>query len=133
MSTICPFCLKNNLLRGTILYQDDLWYLVDFTDGELEHSFMIITKRHIVTPFDINEAEWLELHNLLPKFKSLIDVHNPDGYNLGWNILPVGGQNVAHAHLHLIPRFADEPLATKGIRYAFKQASNRRPAPTKHN
>ncbi|HTE22587.1 MAG TPA: HIT domain-containing protein [Candidatus Limnocylindria bacterium] len=56
----------------------------------------------------------------------MIDEHDPDGYNLGWNIYPTGGQNVDHAHLHLIPRYKDEPLATKGIRYAFKQSSNRR-------
>ena len=47
-------------------------------------------------------------------------------FNLGWNIDPVGGQNVDHAHLHLFGRFADEPLATKGLRYAFKQPSNKR-------
>ena len=52
----------------------------------------------------------------------------PQGYNLGWNILPTGGQNVAHAHLHLIGRYDDEPLRGKGIRYAFKQPSNKRPS-----
>jgi hypothetical protein len=33
---------------------------------------------------------------------------------------------VFHAHLHVIPRFADEPLAGRGIRYALKQPTNRR-------
>ena len=31
-----------------------------------------------------------------------------------------------HAHLHVIPRFAAEPHAGKGIRYWLKQESNRR-------
>ena len=56
----------------------------------------------------------------------MLDEGNPDGANLGWNIDPVGGQNVNHAHLHLFGRFADEPLATKGLRYAFKQPGNKR-------
>ena len=34
---------------------------------------------------------------------------------------------VLQVHLHVIPRFADEPLAGKGIRYFMKQAQNRRP------
>ncbi|MDQ5932006.1 MAG: hypothetical protein QG649_91, partial [Patescibacteria group bacterium] len=31
-----------------------------------------------------------------------------------------------HAHLHLLARYDDEPLAGKGIRYAFKQQDNQR-------
>ncbi|MBM3210011.1 HIT family protein [Candidatus Saccharibacteria bacterium] len=122
----CPFCLKNNTLRCNVLYQDDLWYITDMVDGELKHGYMIITKRHINTPFDINEKEWAALRDLLKRCKLLLDRYSPDGYNLGWNINPVGGQNVDHAHLHLFGRFADEPLAHKGLRYAFKQPSNRR-------
>lgn len=122
----CPFCLSNKLIRGETLYEDDLWYYQKFDDLEIKNGGMIITQRHIKTPFDINKKEWDALHKLLPKFKSFIDKHHPDGYNLGWNIHEVGGQNVEHAHLHLIPRYSDEPLATKGIRYAFKQPSNRR-------
>lgn len=122
----CPFCIPNTILRCNILYEDDLWYITDMEDGELKHGCMMITKRHVATPFDINEEEWAKLRALLKRCKDLLDEATPDGYNLGWNINPVGGQNVAHAHLHLFGRFADEPLAHKGIRYAFKQESNRR-------
>lgn len=124
--TICPFCIPNTVLRGDILYEDDLWYYVSAEDGELKHGGMIITKRHIPTPFDINSEEWTRLHELLPTFKSLVDEHAPHGYNLGWNVHSVGGQNVEHAHLHLIGRYDDEPLAGKGLRYAFKQSDNKR-------
>jgi diadenosine tetraphosphate (Ap4A) HIT family hydrolase len=31
-----------------------------------------------------------------------------------------------YAHLHVIPRYADEPLAGKGIRYWLKQPANKR-------
>jgi histidine triad (HIT) family protein len=108
------------------MYEDDLWYIADMVDGELKHGYMLITKRHIKTPFDINEEEWIALRDLLPTGKSMLDEANPDGYNLGWNINAVGGQNVDHAHLHLFGRFEDEPLAHKGLRYAFKQPSNKR-------
>ncbi len=122
----CPFCLPNNVIRGDILYEDNLWYFIKADDGELRNGAMIITKRHVLTPFEINKIEWGALYELLHKFKKYIDEHNPDGYNLGWNINEVAGQNVEHAHLHIFPRYSDEPLAGKGIRFAFKQKSNKR-------
>lgn len=64
---------------------------------------------------------------MLHEAKALIDdVFKPDGYNVGWNCGSVGGQTVFHAHLHVIPRFADEPLASRGIRWWLKQPENER-------
>lgn len=127
MDSPCPFCIENNLLRVDVLYDDDLWYITDMQEGSIGNAAMAITKRHIRTPFDINREEWAALQHILIKMKDLVDSkEQPDGYNLGWNIHPAGGQNVAHAHLHLLARYKDEPLAGKGIRYAFKQADNQR-------
>ncbi len=124
---LCPFCVENNLLRVNVLYQDDLWYITDMEEGSINNAVMAITKRHIETPFKINEEEWSSLHALLGEMKKLVDEKDqPEGYNLGWNIYKTGGQNVAHAHLHLLARYKDEPLAGKGIRYAFKQPDNKR-------
>jgi histidine triad (HIT) family protein len=50
---------------------------------------------------------------------------SPDGYNVGWNCGRVGGQEVFHAHLHVIPRFRQEPLAGQGIRSHLKSEANR--------
>ncbi len=96
-------------------------------DPIIRHAGMIITYRHTLTPFDINTEEWLAIKELLPEVKVILDKHNPSGYNIGWNIGVDAGQNVNHAHLHVIARFPDEPLQGKGIRWAFKQESNRRP------
>jgi histidine triad (HIT) family protein len=123
----CPFCIENNLLRVNILHEDDLWYITDMEEGSINNAVMAITKRHIETPFEINNQEWNSLRILLQKMKNLVDEkEQPSGYNLGWNIYKTGGQNVSHAHLHLLARYDDEPLAGKGIRYAFKQADNKR-------
>ena len=123
----CQFCLKNNLLKGKILYEDDLIYFVAPDVSGIEYNGgMIVTKRHIETPFDISKDEWIRIYELFPTFKKFVDQYNPDGYNLGWNVGKVAGQNVNHAHLHFFARFADEPLAVKGIRFAFKQSSNKR-------
>ncbi len=122
----CKFCLENNILKGEILAQNDLCYFVESIDPILKNAGMIITKRHIETPFDINDKEWQAIRDLLLQVKNILDKHNPDGYNIGWNIGTVGGQHIDHAHLHIIARFKDEPLAKKGICYFFKQESNKR-------
>lgn len=94
----------------------------------IEGSGMIIPRQHRETVFDLTATEWAATFTLLQAVKQLLDeAMQPDGYNVGWNCGTVGGQSVFHAHLHVIPRFADEPLAGKGIRHWFKQESNRRP------
>lgn len=127
MSEPCPFCIENKLLRVNVLYEDELWYITDMEEGSITNAAMAITKRHVATPFEINEIEWQALQAIIVKMKNLVDAkEQPEGYNLGWNIHSTGGQNVEHAHLHLLARYPDEPLAGKGIRYAFKQPSNLR-------
>ncbi len=123
----CPFCLKNDLLKVKILFEDDLWYFTDMNEKSIGNAGMAITKRHIETPFEIDDTEWNRLRELLPEFKTILDKNEPaQGYNIGWNVYSTGGQNVAHAHLHMIARYDNEPLAGKGIRYAFKGESNKR-------
>lgn len=124
----CPFCLSNHRLRVQVLFEDELWYFTDMKEKSIQNAGMAITKRHVETPFEINELEWSRLRKLLPEFKAILEKNEPaQGYNIGWNIYPVGGQNVAHAHLHIIARYENEPLAGKGIRYAFKDEANQRP------
>ena len=123
----CPFCLENTLLFGDILVQNEHAYLVTLPDPVLQDSLMIIPLRHAETPFDLNDDEWLALKSLLDEAKKILDARGAQGYSVGWNVGAVAGQHVPHAHLHVFARFADEPLAGKGIRYAFKQPANKRP------
>jgi histidine triad (HIT) family protein len=123
----CNFCLEDNTLKGKILAETEYFYFVESIDPILCHAGMIIPKRHIETPFEFNDTEWIELKNMLEHAKEVFAKHNPDGFNIGWNVGEKAGQNMPHVHLHVIARFGDEPLAYKGIRYAFKQENNRRP------
>ena len=119
--------MENNHLRVNVLYEDDLWYVTDMEEGSINNAVMAITKRHIETPFELSEKEWSSLRTLLHKMKKFVDDKEmPSGYNIGWNVHKTGGQNVAHAHLHLLARYEDEPLSGNGIRYAFKQSDNQR-------
>ena len=88
-------------------------------------SYVIIPKSQVESPFELSEKEWEDTKLIMKELKKYIDEkYSPDGYNIGWNVGKVAGQEVAHAHMHIIPRFSDEPLAGKGIRYWFKQPNN---------
>lgn len=95
--------------------------------SQLEGAGVIIPKKHRETIFDLTKEEWDGTYSLLQEVKQYIDnKHEPQGYNLGWNCGEVGGQHIFHAHFHIIPRYEDEPLAGKGIRYMFKSKENQR-------
>ena len=88
-------------------------------------SYVIIPKSRVSSPFELSEKEWNDTRELLLKVKEYVDAtYNPDGYNLGWNVGEVAGQSVAHAHLHILPRYSDEPFAGKGIRSWLKKPEN---------
>lgn len=93
----------------------------------LEGSGVIVPKLHRETPFDLTPEEWNATYTLLKDVKKYLDEkYNPQGYNLGWNCGAVGGQHIFHSHFHVLPRYDDETLAGKGIRYMFKGSNNRR-------
>jgi len=94
--------------------------------GALIGSGVIIPIRHAETVFDLTPEEIDATFALLKQVKAWIDEHyHPDGYNVGWNCRAVGGQIDMHAHMHVIPRFRQEPYAGRGIRYWLKQPANR--------
>ena len=123
----CPFCLETSRPCGDILITHDHAYLITNPDPVLQTSLMIIPLRHVETPFDLNRAEWKATKELLDEAKVWLDEQGAEGYTVGWNVGAVAGQHVPHAHLHVIARFSDEPLAGQGLRHALKQPGNRRP------
>ena len=93
--------------------------------GVLPGSGVIVPIAHRSSPFDLTAEEWTATRELLlAARKALHDLLAPDGYTLGWN-----DQERLHAHLHVLPRFDDEPLANTGIRSGINVAENRRPDP----
>ncbi|MBI4220643.1 MAG: HIT domain-containing protein [Chloroflexi bacterium] len=123
----CSFCRE--VSANLVLLEGPLCYFMGTGDPVLVGSGMILPRAHRETVFDLTHEEWEETLRLLHRAKRLLDEkYMPDGYNVGWNCGPAAGQDTPHAHLHVIPRFNDEPLAGQGIRYHLKQPANRRPA-----
>lgn len=123
----CPFCDLDESGRQRVVLENEHCLFLQEPQEVLVGSGLIVPRAHRETVFDLTAEEWAATLALLHEVKALLDAqHAPQGYNLGWNSGAVAGQEVFHAHLHVIPRFADEPLAAKGIRYWLKQPENKR-------
>ena len=126
MLSECPFCELSDPDVNIVFERElVLFTIAEKYQGALKHSGLIIPKAHRETIFDMTANEIQESFELLSDVKGWLDQqYQPDGYNIGWNCYPVGGQEIMHAHMHVIPRFTAEPMAGKGIRAALKSAEN---------
>jgi histidine triad (HIT) family protein len=123
----CPYCPIREPEQRVVFENDLVLFLQDERyQGALRHSGVIIPIQHRETLFDLSDAEIAATFHLLARVKEWMDGRfSPDGYNIGWNCGRIGGQEIFHAHLHVIPRFRQEPLAGKGIRALLKSDANR--------
>jgi diadenosine tetraphosphate (Ap4A) HIT family hydrolase len=131
MTNECNYCdLEKFRSFGSPVYIENelcLFANSDETDV-LSGSGILVPKAHRRTVFDLTPAEVTATFELLNEAKVQLDQrYRPDGYTVGWNCEAVAGQEVFHAHLHVVPRFADEPYAGRGIRWWLKRDENRRP------
>ena len=119
-----------NIESGEPHFENDTMVAVksnNLKNNTLIGSYVIIPKSEVGSPFELSDKEWADSKSILIQVKQYIDKkYKPDGYNIGWNVGEVAGQHVAHAHLHIIPRYADELYAGKGLRHWFKQPENMR-------
>lgn len=123
----CPFCSIDPDQDESVVYRNEFGLFLQKPQPVLVGSGLIVPRAHRETAFDLTPAEWQATYDLLHQAKEHLDrTYRPQGYNIGWNCGSVGGQEIFHAHLHVIPRFEDEPLAGKGIRYWLKQPANKR-------
>jgi diadenosine tetraphosphate (Ap4A) HIT family hydrolase len=136
-TTSCVFCDLDNL-RGADVYFENDWCVYASTRDPrdppdvLPGSGGLFPIAHRASPFGLTDEEWLATGALLRLAKAAQDdLLAPDGYFLSWTSFPSADELVPrmHAHLHVIPRFDDEPLAGAGGRSAIKVPSNRRPDP----
>ena len=116
----CPYC---NLLADPeqqIIFENETCAYIQKPSEQkvLEGSGLNRSETACSRCIFINCAEeWSDTQELLLKAKAYLEErYGHDGYSVGWNTGKTGGQSIPHAHLHVIPRFADEPYAGKGIR-----------------
>ena len=134
----CDFCNLDAFREDSTLFRENdlcLFASGAAREGESQSplwgSGIIVPKAHRETVFDLLPEEFMATQDLLLEVRPLLEeLYQPDGYTIGWNCFAASGQSIPHAHLHVLLRYADEPLAEKGIRWFFRQPENLRPDPT---
>lgn len=108
----CPFC---SLPPERVLGENTgARWILDGYPVSRGHS-LIMTKRHVSSFFETTAEERRDLLALLDLARARLHAdHEPDGFNIGINDGAAAGQTVPHLHMHLIPRYADEPRDPRG-------------------
>jgi ATP adenylyltransferase len=79
--------------------------LYPFNPGHL----MIFPERHVEKLQELTDAEALALHRLTAEVLTALEKeYGPDGFNAGYNLGNQSGASLAHIHLHVVPRYANE-------------------------
>jgi diadenosine tetraphosphate (Ap4A) HIT family hydrolase len=128
----CTFCDRDGFRRDSVVFaENDFALFGNLEDGgPLSGSGVIVPRAHRATVFDLSADEFAATFTLLRVVQPLlVERYNPDGFNVGWNCYGAGGQDVPHAHLHVLLRFGDEPRSGYGIRWWLRQPENTRPDP----
>jgi len=124
----CPFCHPSP--DGTLVTESAQAYALLDAYPVTEGHALVLPKRHVPSYFDLAEREQTACWLMVDRVRSLLQAeHNPDGFNVGINDGPEAGQTIAHAHLHVIPRYTgdvDDP--TGGVRNVIPEKGNYRSA-----
>jgi diadenosine tetraphosphate (Ap4A) HIT family hydrolase len=136
--TDCVFCDRAALREADVYIENEWCVYASSRDPNdppevLPGSGIIVPKAHKPSPFDFTCEEWAATHDLLLQAKAIQDNRlAPDGYFLSWTAFPSSAKAVSqmHSHLHVVPRFDDEPLRDRGGRVGIKGADNIRSDPS---
>jgi diadenosine tetraphosphate (Ap4A) HIT family hydrolase len=103
-----------------VVFESDFAYVRYDSNSLARGHLIVVPKRHVADFFDMSGAEQGSVLALLNRAKKFIDEkHEPDGYNIGVNVGAAAGQSRMHVHVHLIPRYAGDSHAGKGVRSIF--------------
>jgi diadenosine tetraphosphate (Ap4A) HIT family hydrolase len=99
----CPIC-RDGGPRDVIAELEATWATAS-ADAPLPGYVCLISKRHVVEPFDLPPAELAAFWNdAMVSARALHELLRPDKMNY-----EIHGNTIAHLHLHLYPRFAGDP------------------------
>jgi len=109
----CLFCKETTVAKRVL--EGKRFYVVFDEYPVNPGHLLLIPKRHVPDLFDLDDAEFSELRSMLNKSREMLDAKlRPDGYNVGANCGSAAGQTIHHAHIHMIPRFANDVRNPRG-------------------
>jgi histidine triad (HIT) family protein len=110
VSMDCIFC---KIARGEIpcerIFEDkDVIAFLSISPVNKGHV-LVVPKKHVVNLLDMDEGTARSLFSHVRKLcKPVLAATNAEGLNVSMNNNPASGQEVMHAHVHIIPRYHDD-------------------------
>lgn len=108
----CIFCtiVKGELPAYKLYEDDDIVSFLDIFPIHPGHA-LVIPKKHSVDMFDTDEELIGKMMMVAKKMApSVMKGTKADGINIGMNNREAAGQEVFHAHIHIIPRYLEDGL-----------------------
>jgi diadenosine tetraphosphate (Ap4A) HIT family hydrolase len=76
---------------------------------------LVVPKRVVQNYFELSVREQTACWIMVNKVKEVLQkTYQPDGFNIGININESAGQTIAHAHIHIIPRYNGDVEKPRG-------------------
>jgi len=111
----CIFCkIAGGKIPAAKVYEDDnTMVFLDIMPANKGHC-LVVPKKHYETFLDISDEDLKSLIITTKKVTKALSLSMGNGsYNLVMNNGKEAGQLVAHAHIHIIPRFKGDRLRIK--------------------
>lgn len=108
----CIFCkIVKKEIPADIVYEDkDCLAFLDIAPINPGHV-LLVPKKHYENLYDLPDETLSKLAPIIKKLAIAVKkTVNAGGINIGMNNERPAGQLVPHAHLHIIPRFANDGL-----------------------
>ena len=108
----CIFCriVAGNLPAARILETPGVLAFLDIAPVHYGHT-LIIPKRHYPNLLDLPDDLWQEMGQVSRRVaQALRTTLSAQGFNLCMNNFEAAGQEVFHAHLHIVPRYLGDGL-----------------------
>lgn len=98
-------------IPAEIVYEDeDTIAFLDISPTNPGHT-LVVPKKPARNVFDIDEESWVNLYRVVRKLAPAVrDAAGAEGANIIINNEAAAGQEVFHAHVHIIPRFGNDGL-----------------------
>jgi histidine triad (HIT) family protein len=112
MAEDCLFCgIVAGDVPGQIVDSDEHTVaFMDISPATPGHA-LVVPRTHAADLFDISAEDLAHTSVAAQRLaKRMDDVLEPDGFNILNSCRPAAWQTVFHFHLHVIPRYDDDPL-----------------------
>jgi histidine triad (HIT) family protein len=118
--TDCIFC---KIVAGDIpafkIDENDLAFaFLDIHPANPGHT-LVIPKRHAENVFETSPEEWRAMSDLVRTLSIAVEKATAsDGLNIKMNNREHGGQDVMHAHVHIVPRYKGDGVVKPIVQQA---------------